>query len=75
MYPAIDVNGSSTRHEELLFDRKQLEQVWKLRRVLGALAAEGTNAASLELLMDKIRQTKSNDEFLAEIARNPAPAV
>ncbi len=75
VYPAIDVNGSSTRHEELLFDRKQLEQVWKLRRVLGALAAEGTNAASLELLMEKIRQTKSNDEFLAEIAKNPAPAV
>ncbi len=75
VYPAIDVSSSSTRHEELLFDRKQLEQVWKLRRVLGALAAEGSNAASLELLMDKIRQTKSNDEFLAEIARNPAPAV
>ncbi|MDQ2727510.1 MAG: transcription termination factor Rho [Actinomycetota bacterium] len=75
VYPAIDVNGSSTRHEELLFDRKQLEQVWKLRRVLGALASEGTNAASLELLMEKIRQTKSNDEFLAEIAKNPAPAV
>ncbi|MDQ6837133.1 MAG: transcription termination factor Rho [Actinomycetota bacterium] len=75
VYPAIDVNGSSTRHEELLFDRRQLEQVWKLRRVLGALAAEGSNAASLELLMEKIRQTKSNDEFLAEIAKNPAPAV
>jgi transcription termination factor Rho len=75
VYPAIDVNGSSTRHEELLFDRKQLEQVWKLRRVLGALAAEGTNAASLELLMEKIRQTRSNDEFLAEIAKNPAPTT
>ena len=35
IYPAIDVNASSTRHEEL-FDRKQLQQVWKLRRVLNA---------------------------------------
>src|SRR5207247_2271170 len=38
IYPAIDVDASSTRHEELLFDRKQLQQVWKLRRVLSGLA-------------------------------------
>ena len=37
IYPAIDVEASSTRHEELLFDRNQLQQVWKLRRVLNAL--------------------------------------
>ena len=37
IYPAIDVDASSTRHEELLFDRKQLQQVWKLRRVLSGL--------------------------------------
>jgi transcription termination factor Rho len=69
IYPSIDVEASSTRHEELLFDRNQLQQVWKLRRVLNALE-EGKG---LELLMDKIRTTKSNDEFLAEIAA-PAPA-
>ncbi|HYH50650.1 MAG TPA: transcription termination factor Rho [Acidimicrobiia bacterium] len=67
IYPAIDVEASSTRHEELLFDRTQLQQVWKLRRVLNAL--EG--GAGLELLMDKIRSTRSNDEFLAEIAKAP----
>ncbi|MGA3147811.1 MAG: transcription termination factor Rho [Acidimicrobiales bacterium] len=72
LYPSIDVNASSTRHEELLFDRSQLQQVWKLRRVLNALANEGSAAAGLELLMDKIRTTKSNDEFLAEIAKGPA---
>ena len=72
LYPAIDVNASSTRHEELLFDRSQLQQVWKLRRVLNALANDGSAAAGLELLMDKIRTTKSNDEFLAEIAKGPA---
>jgi transcription termination factor Rho len=74
IYPAIDVNASSTRHEELLFDRSQLQQVWKLRRVLNALGAEGSAAAGLELLMDKIKTTKSNDEFLAEIAKAPMPS-
>jgi transcription termination factor Rho len=72
LYPAIDVNASSTRHEELLFERGQLQQVWKLRRVLNALAADGNGAPGLELLIDKIRSTKSNDEFLAEIAKGPA---
>ena len=71
LYPAIDVNASSTRHEELLFERGQLQQVWKLRRVLNALSSEGKEAAGLELLMDKIRTTSSNDEFLAEIAKGP----
>ena len=73
LYPAIDVNASSTRHEELLFARDVLPQVWKLRRVLNGLAAEGRDAAGLELLIDKLRTTRSNDEFLAEIARGPAP--
>jgi len=73
LYPSIDVNASSTRHEELLFDRGQLQQVWKLRRVLNALANEGNAAPGLELLMDKIRTTRSNDEFLSEIAKGPTP--
>jgi transcription termination factor Rho len=72
LYPAIDVNGSSTRHEELLFDRELLPQVWKLRRVLNGLASEGREAAGLELLIDKLKSTRSNDEFLAEIGRGPA---
>jgi transcription termination factor Rho len=71
LYPAIDVNGSSTRHEELLFDRSQLQQVWKLRRVLNGLGDGGNPAAGLELLMDKLRTTRSNGEFLAEIAKAP----
>jgi transcription termination factor Rho len=73
LYPAIDVNASSTRHEELLFSREALPQVWKLRRVLNGLAAEGRDAAGLELLIDKLKTTKSNEEFLAEIGRGPAP--
>ena len=75
IYPALDVNASSTRHEELLFDRNQLQQVWKLRRVLNALATDGNAAAGLELLVDKIRSTRSNEQFLAEIAKTPAPAI
>jgi transcription termination factor Rho len=76
IYPAIDVNASSTRHEELLFDRSQLQQVWKLRRVLNGLGSDGGGGAAgagLELLMDKIRTTRSNDEFLAEIAKAAIP--
>jgi transcription termination factor Rho len=67
IYPAIDVEQSSTRHEELLFDRHDIQQVWKLRRVLGAL--EG--GSGLELLIDKLRSTKSNTQFLTEIAKAP----
>jgi len=67
IYPAIDVDASSTRHEELLFDRNDLQQVWKLRRVLGAL--EG--GSGLELLIDKLRSTRTNTEFLREIAKAP----
>ena len=71
LYPAIDVNASSTRHEELLFQREQLNLIWKLRRVLNALTQEGSSAPGLELLIDKIRQTRSNADFLGEIAKSP----
>jgi transcription termination factor Rho len=74
IYPAIDVEASSTRHEELLFERNQLNQVWKLRRVLNALDGDGSSGKGLELLLDKLRTTKSNDEFLAEVAKAPTLA-
>jgi transcription termination factor Rho len=69
LYPAVDVESSSTRHEELLFERQELQMVWRLRRVMNALE-EGKG---LELLIDKIRTTRSNAEFLAEIAKAPTP--
>ena len=72
IYPAIDVDASSTRHEELLFDRKQLQMVWKLRRVLSGLAADGNAAPGLELLIDRLKTFKNNDEFLTEIAKQPS---
>jgi len=74
VYPAIDVNASSTRHEELLFDRKQLNQVWKLRRVLNGLASDSDNGsgAGLELLIDRLKTFPNNDEFLSEVAKGPS---
>ena len=65
IYPAIDVEASGTRREELLFDPDELAQVWKLRRVLLALEP----GAALELLIDRLKSMKSNAEFLASIAK------
>ncbi|HZM37760.1 MAG TPA: transcription termination factor Rho, partial [Acidimicrobiales bacterium] len=71
IYPAIDVDASSTRHEELLFQRQQLQLVWALRRVLSGLSStDGGNAAALELLIDRMKTFRTNDEFLAEVAKN-----
>jgi len=66
IYPAVDIEASGTRKEELLFDRTELSQVWKLRRVLLALEP----GAALELLIDRLKTTKSNAEFLAEVAKS-----
>jgi len=71
IYPAIDVDASSTRHEELLFERTQLQQVWKLRRVLSGIANDGHSGASLELLMDRMKTFPTNAKFLAEMAKAP----
>jgi transcription termination factor Rho len=68
IFPAINVEASSTRKEELLMPRDEVPLVWRLRRVLHALEP----AAALELLVDKIRATKSNEQFLREIAKAPA---
>ena len=73
IYPSINVDASSTRHEELLFERRQLQQVWKLRRVLNGLASDGNagGAAGLELLMDRLRTFPNNAAFLEEVAKGP----
>jgi transcription termination factor Rho len=68
LFPAINVEASSTRKEELLMPNEELALVWRLRRVLHALEP----GAALELLTDKIRATKSNEQFLHEIAKAPA---
>jgi transcription termination factor Rho len=68
LFPAINVDASSTRKEELLLPPDELALVIKLRRVLHALDP----GAALELLVDKIRATKSNEQFLKEIAKAPS---
>jgi transcription termination factor Rho len=65
IFPAIDVKRSGTRHEELLFPPEELKQVWALHRVLAAL---GTIEAT-ELLIDRIKTTKNNREFLQIISK------
>ena len=69
LYPAIDVDASSTRHEELLYEPKQLKEVHKLRRVLAGLADGGSSAPGLEMLIDRLGTFRTNDEFLAEVAK------
>ena len=69
VFPAIDVDGSSTRHDELLFDANQLEHAWKLRRVLSGLAAEGNSTGSLEMLVGRLKAFPTNALFLSEVAK------
>jgi len=66
IYPAIDIEASGTRREELLFHPDELTEVWKLRRVLMALEP----GAALELLIDRLKSTQSNAAFLAEVAKS-----
>ncbi|UKY52688.1 transcription termination factor Rho [Streptomyces inhibens] len=65
IFPAVDVDGSGTRKEEILMGADELAVVWKLRRVLHALDQQ----QAIELLLDKMKQTKSNAEFLLQIQK------
>jgi transcription termination factor Rho len=65
IFPALDIDASSTRKEELLLSEEELVVAWKLRRVLGALEP----AQALELVVDRMRQSKTNAEFLRHIQR------
>jgi transcription termination factor Rho len=67
MFPALNIEASGTRKEERLMPAEELALAWRLRRVLHALDP----GASLELLIDKMRVTKSNEQFLREISKAP----
>ncbi|TXS53521.1 transcription termination factor Rho [Streptomyces sp. uw30] len=70
IFPAVDVDASGTRKEEILLGNDELAVVWKLRRVLHALDQQ----QAIELLLDKMKQTKSNGEFLLQIQKTtPSP--
>jgi transcription termination factor Rho len=65
LFPAVDVDASSTRKEEILLAPDELKIVWQLRRVLHALEPQ----QALELLMEQMRKTKSNAEFLMQVQK------
>ncbi|MCX4905364.1 transcription termination factor Rho [Streptomyces sp. NBC_00878] len=70
IFPAVDVDASGTRKEEILLGSDELAITWKLRRVLHALDQQ----QAIELLLDKMKQTKSNAEFLLQIQKTtPMP--
>jgi transcription termination factor Rho len=68
IFPSVDVDASGTRKEELLMSPEELKIVWKLRRVLHALEVQ----QSIELLLTKLRDTKSNYDFLVQVQKNHA---
>jgi transcription termination factor Rho len=63
IFPALDINRSGTRKEELLIDREDLNRIWILRKLLAPL----TQVDSMEFLIEKISGTKSNKDFLASM--------
>jgi transcription termination factor Rho len=65
LFPAVDVDASGTRKEEILLSPDELKIIWQLRRVLHALEPQ----QALELLMEQLRKTKSNAEFLLQVQK------
>ncbi|MBU1487739.1 transcription termination factor Rho [bacterium] len=63
IFPAININRSGTRKEDLLFEKDELNRIWLLRKALNPL----NSVESMELLIERLRKTKSNKEFLATI--------
>jgi transcription termination factor Rho len=64
IYPAIDVVRSGTRHEELLLDKEVLNQSWRVRRMLEALPQE---ESPTDILIERLKKTKTNTEFIATL--------
>jgi len=65
IFPAIDINASGTRKEELLVSREDLNRMWILRKVLNPLSTVET----MEFLLDKLKGTKTNRDFLDSMNR------
>jgi len=70
-FPAMDIQRSSTRREELLLDENTIKQVWLLRRMLSMIAADSMNSTeAVERVLERLRKTKSNAEFLANLKQS-----
>jgi transcription termination factor Rho len=65
VYPSIDINRSGTRREELLIDPDQLQKIWILRKLLHPM----DELAAMEFMLDKMKNTKTNDEFFGSMKR------
>jgi transcription termination factor Rho len=65
IYPAINIEDSSTRKEELLMEPSEAQRVWQVRSILNAL----DSAQKIELLIQKLKETRTNPEFLRELQR------
>jgi transcription termination factor Rho len=65
IFPAVDVNASGTRREEILISPEELKISWKLRRVLTGLEQQ----QAIELLLGKLKENKTNAEFLLQVAK------
>ncbi|MFH1638915.1 MAG: transcription termination factor Rho [Chloroflexota bacterium] len=69
-FPAVDIQRSGTRREELLLDENTLKQVWLLRRMVSMISSDSTTfAEATERVLDRLRRTKTNEEFLAKLAK------
>jgi transcription termination factor Rho len=69
-FPAIDINASSTRREELLLDEATLRQVWLMRRMTSMIASNANNPSeATERLLERLSRTGSNAEFLATLSK------
>ena len=66
IFPAIDIQASGTRREELLLPKDELDTIWKLRRLLASMDSE----AALQQLIERLRATRSNEQFLQMIAKS-----
>jgi transcription termination factor Rho len=70
IFPAIDIQRSSTRREELLLDESTIKQVWLLRRMVAMIASDSTNLTeALERVLDRMAKTRTNAEFLENMTR------
>jgi transcription termination factor Rho len=68
IFPAMDIQRSGTRREEMLLDEETLKQVWLLRRMVGMIASDSNNLVDAsERILDRMRKTKNNAEFLASL--------
>ncbi len=70
MFPAIDVQRSGTRHEELLLDEETLRQIWIVRRMIRLLGSNSPNSTEAsERILERLSKTKSNAEFLTTLTK------